>query len=98
MVVGLDRTAFGVGEVWVLRRWQTMGTAHPRPPGPWARQRGGDRCRSGRGVEWQGRRKSPQGKHLRQLTGAVTQALGAGTKSIDEGSVLGAEFEFSLLV
>jgi hypothetical protein len=40
----------------------------------------------------------PQGKHPGQLACAVTQALGAGTESIDEGSVLGAEFERGLLV
>jgi len=51
-----------------------------------------------RGVEWQGRRKGPQGKHLRQLACAVAQALGAGAEGVDEGAVLGAELELDLLV
>jgi len=86
------------GEVWNLSSATNAGHCFPLAAGQWARQRGGGRCRSGRGIEGQGWRKGPQGKHFRQLACAVPQALGAGAEGVDKGAVLGAEFEFSLLV
>ena len=88
----------GAEEVWNLSSGTNAGHGFLLAAGRWPRQRSGGRSRSGRGIEWQGWRKGPQGKHLRQLSCSVPQALGAGAESVDEGAVLGAEFEFSLLV
>ena len=54
--------------------------------------------RSGRGVEWQGWRESPQREQVSQLAGPVTQALRAGAEGIHKGAVLGVEVELGLLV
>ena len=80
-------------EVRVSGRRQTADRASPWPPGRWARQRGGGRPRSGRGVEWQGGRKGPQREQVSQLVGSVTQALGAGAEGVDKGVVPDAEVE-----
>jgi transposase len=98
VVVGSGRMEIVDEEVWNLSSGTNAGRGFPLAAGRWACQRGGGQPRSGRGIEWQGRRKSPQGKHLRQLSCAVAQALGAGAEGVDKGAVLGAEFEFSLLV
>jgi hypothetical protein len=88
----------GAQEVWNLSSWADDGHCYPLPPGRRPRQRGAGQPQSGRGIEWQGWREGPQGKHIRELASPVAQAFGARAESVDEGSVLGAEFEFGSFV
>ena len=91
VVVGTGRMEIGAEEVWNLSSGTNAGHGFPLAAGRRPCQRGGGRFWSGRGIEWQGWREGPQGKHLRQLACAVAQALGAGAEGVDEGAVLGAE-------
>jgi len=54
--------------------------------------------RSGRGVEGQGRREGPEGKHLAQLAGALAQARGSGAEGVDEGTVAVAKLQLGCIV
>jgi hypothetical protein len=53
---------------------------------------------SGRGVEWQGRGKGPEGEQVGQGAGTFTQALSASPEGVHEGAVLAAEGDLCLCI